>query len=301
MKSQTNILNKRTNDTRASRMITESSERIIMKASRDDGVIRNGGRRGAAYAPACLMQAYKKMAQGQQAPTPLIQEMEVLGLKDMGDFDLLQNLEADRIADELKKMPRSHIVHLGGGHDHVFPLLKALTKWQDKVIHVINIDAHLDTRQDPINHSGTPFRQFAKEFPARARITQIGIQDFANVAANWQEMTMKVHRCDKIEQDTLGFTNFDHKYLDQLLDINPSERTVFSLDLDAISAAEMPAVSAINASGLPLGFVRSLLKRYLVHCGEIKIVGLYEFNPIYDTVSGTSARVSAGLIQLVLD
>lgn len=301
MKSQTNILNKRTIDTRAARLSTESCERIILKAARDDGVIRNGGRRGAAYAPACLMQAYKKMAQGQQAPTPLIQEMEVLGPTDLGDFDQLQNLQTDRIVDELKKLSRSHILHLGGGHDHVFSLLKALAKWQGKNIHVINIDAHLDTRQDPINHSGTPFRQFSKEFSERARITQIGIQDVANVAANWQDMIMKVHRCDKIEVDTLGFTNFDHKYIDQLLDINPNELTVFSLDLDAISAAEMPAVSAINASGLPLGFVRSLLKRYLIHCDGIKIVGLYEFNPIYDTVSGTSARASAGLMQLFLD
>ena len=55
------------------------------------------------------------------------------------------------------------IFHLGGGHDHIYPLLMSLEKTQNyKHLKVLNLDAHLDTRTDEFAHSGTPFRQFAE-------------------------------------------------------------------------------------------------------------------------------------------
>jgi formiminoglutamase len=54
-----------------------------------------------------------------------------------------------------------NIIHLGGGHDHVYPLLKAIETKYKKII-ILNIDPHCDTRESEHNHSGTPFRQFLK-------------------------------------------------------------------------------------------------------------------------------------------
>lgn len=306
MKSQAEIaeiLKSRGAHTRAATLTSDVSAKIIATASDDSGVRRNGGRRGAAFAPKCILHAYKRFAQGLAAPTDKVQLASVCeGLGSL-TFDQMQEQQNLNIL-ELLKFERSHLVHIGGGHDHVYPLLSALYHHFESTIHVINIDAHLDTRSDSFNHSGTPFRQFAKLAKSRMRITQIGIQDFANTASNWQDISMSVHRFEKIEAQTHGFTNYDHKYIDQLLEIEPEDITLFSIDLDAIVGCEMPAVSAVNSAGLPLFFIRALLSRYLWQMDENKrarMLGLYEFNPLFDNVSGTSARLVAGLIHLTLN
>lgn len=305
MKSQaeiTEILKSRGAHSRGATLTSDVSSKLIATASDDAGVIRNGGRIGAGFAPKCIVHAYKRFAQGLAAPTTPIQLSSVCNIGDGQNFEHMQQEQCARLAGLLKE-DRTHLVHIGGGHDHVYPLLAALLQTHEESIHVINVDAHLDTRTDDFAHSGTPFRQFAKIGKSRARITQIGIQDFANAASNWQDITMNVHRFEKMEAQTHGFTSYDQKYLDQLLEINNDDITLFSIDLDAIAGSEMPAVSAVNSAGLPLFFVRALLRRYTWHMDEAKkprMLGLYEFNPLFDDVSGSAARTVAGLMHLTL-
>ena len=287
----------RSSTQRGSLITSEDCAKVIMLAPHDEGVMRNGGRRGSALAPKCIVHCLKKFSLGLSEQNK-VQVIEVVQA-DNESFESMQLKQTNVITSTLQTKSRSHIVHVGGGHDHIYPLLAALTKCYQQSIHVINIDAHLDTRDDLVEHSGTPFRQFQKLAKDRSRITQIGIQDFANTAANWSDMRMDVHTLDKVENDTLGFTNFDRHYLDELLNINKEELTVFSLDLDAINGFEMPAVSAVNPAGLPLMFVRALHRRYQKKMTEYKtpsITGFYELNPIYDCVSGTSAKAVAAII-----
>lgn len=304
MSNISEVLNKRSADSIGAILCETVAPKLVAIAPNDWGVKRNGGRQGAAFGPKCIVHAYKKFAQGTKAPLSPIQLLQVCSSAEQNSFEQFQKEQADNLTHALSSEKRTHLVHIGGGHDHAYPLLCSLLNSQEKNIHVINIDAHLDTRNDQHAHSGTPFRQFLNLAGNRARLTQIGIQDHANAASNWHNVNMNVHSFEKMEEQTLGFSNFDLKYLDQLIDINSNEISVFSLDLDAISAHEMPAVSAVNASGLPLMFVRALLKRYAKAMDEAKqtrILGLYEFNPIYDDVSGSSAKKVAGLIHLILN
>lgn len=278
--------------------------KIIITANDDSGVIRNGGRRGAALGAKCIVHAYKKFIQGQKALDP-VQLVNVCRQSEEQDFVKMQTNQQEKIQSLLGQKERNHIVHLGGGHDHIFPFLAALyLHSNNKKIHVINIDAHLDTRNDQHPHSGTPFRQFQNLAKDNAKITQIGIQDFANAGSNWDGMNMTVHLQNKIESDTKGFSTFDQNYIDELLAIKSDEITLFSIDLDAIASAEMPAVSAINPAGLSLMFVRALLRRYCEKMVENKqqtLLGLYEYNPIYDNTSGAAAKTVAALALLALN
>src|SRR5690606_24005866 len=99
--------------------------------------------------------------------------------EELSDFHEAQKKETSLISGHLKKYPQSFICHLGGGHDHIFPLLSALGESYSELI-VINIDAHADTRTDSSFHSGTPFRQFANSYPGKFHLFQMGLHPFAN-------------------------------------------------------------------------------------------------------------------------
>ena len=63
-------------------------------------------------------------------------------------------------------------------------------------LNIINVDAHLDTRQDLEPHSGTPFRQFDNEAKSIFELHQFGIQEEANHLTNYAPLkngTMSVH------------------------------------------------------------------------------------------------------------
>ena len=232
------ILSLRSQDQIKSIISHDDCEKIVLTASNDLGVIRNGGRRGAAFGPSCITNALKKFAIHSRN-NKKIQIVEVAD--EQIDFNQLQSQEVKNITAILNRYKRSHVCHLGGGHDHIYPLVMALSEHFQKNIHIINIDAHLDTRIDDFSHSGTPFRQLKTQLKKRLRITQLGIQEISNIEANWKSIDMTVHLLSKLEQDFENFNKLDSTKIDSLLDINKDEITVFSLDLDAIKGHEFSA------------------------------------------------------------
>ncbi len=287
------ILSRRGEDQIKSFISDDQCEKIILTAANDIGVIRNGGRRGAAFGPSCIINAFKKFA-SHSKDNKKIQIVEVAGGE--LDFNQMQSLEIKNIKSSLDLFKRTHICHLGGGHDHIYPLVMAMAQHFDKKIHIINIDAHLDTRLDDFFHSGTPFRQLKNNLKNNLRVTQLGIQEISNVESNWNSIEMNVHLLSKLEEELDYFNNLDANLVDKILDIKNEELTVFSLDLDAIKGYEFSAVSAVNPLGLPLNFIHRLLSRYLSKV-DIKLVGLYEYNPMFDDLAAKDAKVCAELVK----
>jgi len=287
------ILSRRGEDQIKSSITHEECEKIILAAANDMGVIRNGGRRGAAFGPSCITNAFKKFA-SHSKDNKKIQIFEVAG--DESDFNQMQLQEIENIKKSLDILKRTHLCHLGGGHDHIYPLAMAIAESFKRKIHIINIDAHLDTRVDDFSHSGTPFRQLKINLKDQLRITQIGIQEISNVESNWNSIDMTVHLLSTLEKDFEHFNNLDLDLIDKILDIKNEELTIFSLDLDAIKGYEFSAVSAVNPLGLPLSFIHTLLSRYLSKV-ELKVVGLYEYNPMFDDLAAKDAKVCAELIK----
>lgn len=198
---------------------------------------------------------------------------------------------------ELLKHSRK-LVHLGGGHDHVFSLMKAI----HGPLVVINIDAHLDTRADAWSHSGNPFREFSEVSTQDFKLFQIGIHPFANSLSTQQPLAKgEMHvlsrkACDR-EGEVRAFWN---KIISSLSD---TTTILFSIDADAISVDSLKAVSAPNHNGLSLEFLSRQMNFYKEICSQRsqqQIWGLYEFNPLYDDVSGSSARVASGLVYEML-
>lgn len=259
-----------------------SSSILFLKSCNEQGVIRNYGRRGTTYSPQAILNCFKKLSCHKKFS---IREEEVSSKKDQDCYEQLQENECQLISKYLPTYSEI-LFHLGGGHDHIYPLLLA---HKDQPIHVINIDAHTDTRNDDHFHSGTPFRQFAQVAKNKFRLTQLGIHPFANPKSSFEKMPS--------EMICFSTEDLNSTPLEQLIEIKSNELTILSLDCDALCSQIMEAVSAVNHQGLSLEKVQEIFYFYRANISGKKIVGIYEYNPIYDNLSQKGARSICALIS----
>ncbi|AYF44981.1 arginase family protein [Halobacteriovorax sp. BALOs_7] len=267
-----NVMSKEAND----------SQNSILISANDLGVVINGGRRGAALGPRVLISQLQKFANHQK-----IKNISLIDITDQSEDDFKQ-MQKNSI-NEISKIKSQKIIHLGGGHDHIYPLVSGL-KLNNPLI--INIDAHLDTRDDEIHHSGTPFRQLANE--NKIKLLQIGIHEYANVSQNYQGIEMDVIDTKTLKQKSNLFR--DVSFLNEVYEKHDGD-IVFSIDADAISGSDMQSVSAVNHDGIPFEFLRMLVGQYQEYTKDRKqIMGIYEYNPLFDELSAKDARSLASLI-----
>lgn len=268
---------------------------IFLKSSTDVGVIRNGGRNGARFAPQSFLASFKKFSQSNDVKENIFQEFEVSSeSEEFADFKLSQQSESLRIAELIKKYPKARVCHLGGGHDHVYPLLRAQSHLYEKIV-VINIDAHADTRTDSEFHSGTPFRQFANEYGGEFHLFQIGLHPFANSFSTLSPL-------EKGHEDILWMKDFSEENLAVFFQkikkiLTDKTLVLFSIDADALSGDIVPGVSAVNPAGLSRQQLLASWKAYQeLGFKHPPMMGIYELNPLYDTLASISMRTMASFV-----
>ncbi|MGE3608502.1 MAG: arginase family protein [Bacteriovoracaceae bacterium] len=269
---------------------------FFIKSSSDQGVIRNGGRNGARFAPQSLLSLFKKLNQNAQTSQYTFCEAEVASLEtEQNDFSKSQLIESEKIKEIIHQNKNSFIYHIGGGHDHVYPLLKAYADKYKRII-VLNIDAHADTRTDTNPHSGTPFRQFASEYSEEFYLYQLGLHSYANSLSTLSSLPkgeMKIVWRKELNDQMIIQSLF------QQIQNKTNEQTaiIFSIDADALLGSEVPGVSAVNHDGLTRNELLKLWELYLkLPLSHAPIMGLYELNPIYDTLSMMSMRTVASFL-----
>jgi len=160
---------------------------------------------------------------------------------------------------------------------------------------VLNIDAHADTRTDEQHHSGTPFRQFAEEFSGEFTLYQLGLHRFANSFSTLSPL-------DKGKQFVLWKNEITSASLDaffqqMMTEVNNDTLLLFSLDADALNGYEVPGVSAVNPQGLTLNELKDVWERFRkIPTPNRLIMGIYELNPVYDSLASVSMRTIASFI-----
>lgn len=265
---------------------------IVFKSSSDMGVRRNFGKNGARFSPAAILNALKKLNDhfvdfnfAHYETTSMASERE--------DFEKAQKNSSSKILTLLEKYPQNLKIHLGGGHDHIFPFLKAIyeSNIYENIV-ILNIDAHCDTRIENHSHSGTPFRDFDQLEPRSVWLFQYGIHSFSNSKSTLSPL-------EHINEEKIFFHEMREKkavLLEKLKSFNPSTTAfVLSLDCDAIDASEFFAVSAPNPQGLSFTEVKDLLKSTTAIFPKYHF-GIYEYNPVFDSPSGICAKRLASLI-----
>ena len=257
----------------------------------DEGVRRNGGRPGAAEAPAAIREALFRMTPDARDAGPFTALLDRTA--DLGDVDVTGDLEADqaRLGDVVGALLQRAVVPivLGGGHETAFGHFLGYVA-AGRPVYALNWDAHADVRPltDGRSHSGSPFRQMLDHESGRcAGYTVAGLLPWRVAAAHAERVRQ---RGELVWAGDLTEARADA--LVAALD-GPA---LASFDLDAVDAA--PGVSAPGVGGLPV----AVWLRAAEACGRsphVRSVDVVELNPAHD-VGGRSAVLAALTVWHVL-
>ncbi len=258
----------------------------------DTGVRLNGGRPGAELGPArfrAALASYGTPWDGEQE-RPLSPRVfdagDVVPAPGEGEERLFATHarieEAARQLHALGLVP----VCVGGGHDLSLPTIRAFARHTGAAVGGINVDAHLDVRARV--GSGMPFRRLIEEGSLSAeRFVEFGVGRFVNDADDiaWlKERGATLLSAERIRHENMGYT--------AIAPIAYSGGLGFlSVDLDAIDASNMAAVSALNPAGLSVQSVSDLVEAAGAD-PRVRHFDMMEFSPELDP-SGRGPRVAA--------
>ncbi len=269
---------------------------VILGCPQDEGVRRNGGRVGAAGAPTEIRRALYKLVAKDDWEAALF---------DLGDTVIQATLEDthaahQRIVEQLLRDDKVVII-LGGGNDISYPDASALSAvfGADNVV-AFNIDAHLDVRTSPIRHSGTPYRQLLESGRLLPKqFYEIGTQPFSAAQAHLDDLRERGVRVVKMPQ--LRTSGDMTAFMKSLIYAPTSDypAAFWGFDMDAVTAADAPGVSAPNPAGFRADEFLMLCEMAADATLEQLVVEFSEVNPLYDLDGRTSRLVAAGIWTII--
>lgn len=277
------------------------SNPVFLFSPSDVGVRRNLGRNGSRYAPQAIFNQFCSL-NNHFLYENIYTVNTTSQKKEAENFQLAQNLSAAEIESKISlQVDFTKTIHIGGGHDHIFPLLKAIQNSKKfKNIFILNIDAHCDTRVDEIHHSGTPFRNFDSITNLPTHLVQYGVHFATNSKTTLTPLTnIKEHQIfmKDIRMLSDNYKNVPSSIYENMeFEISKETAVVISLDCDAIDGASMKGVSAVNGHGLSFEHVHQLVLDLKQKFAKQHFLGIYEYNPVFDDLSNLGARSMARLI-----
>ncbi len=265
---------------------------VILGCPQDEGVRRNGGRVGAAGAPTEIRRyLYKLVAQSKWDTT----------LFDLGDTIIQSTLEKTHAFHQsiVKNLLQDGkiVIVLGGGNDISYPDASGMWAARDgQPFLAVNVDAHLDVRESAERHSGTPYRQLLEEGRLKPDwFFEVGTQPFSAAGSHIDYLRGKganIIPMPYIRSTTDAFSTFESRIQPIRL---TSPAAFWGFDMDAVTAADAPGVSAPN----PAGFSAEEFLRLCRIAADRKVSPLLiefsEVNPTYDIDGRTSRLVAAGI------
>jgi formiminoglutamase len=270
----------------------EAPRAVLVGFPSDEGVRRNGGRVGAAGGPKAIRPALYRLT-----ADPLSEEFEdLLGrTRDLGDLEISRNLEFDQqhLGEALSPYLEqgAFAIVLGGGHETSYGHFQGYARENHRV-EILNWDAHADVRElkDGKGHSGSPFRQ-AIEDPSGTcrRYTVAGLQPHAVARAH----------LDYVKKHGGAFWREEvtREAIDELYR-GMGGPTMVSFDLDAVTDAEAPGVSAPTSAGLSTELWLAAANA-AGRCPAVTSADVVELNPAVDR-DGQTARLAALTVWCLL-
>jgi formiminoglutamase len=270
----------------------DTPEIVLIGFPSDEGVRRNGGRVGAAQGPAAIRSAFYRLAPDARSA----RFDDLLGrTRDLGDVEVSGDLEADQrylgeaIAPYIEC--NSFVVVLGGGHETSYGHFLGYARLKRRV-EILNWDAHADVRElvHGKAHSGSPFRQAVEDRSGACRRYSVAGLQPQSVAREHVAFVERQGRA--VWRDDVTAERIAQLYR------STDGPAMASFDLDAVSEAEAPGVSAPNAVGLS----SDLWIEAAYQAGRSPAVSsadIVELNPAVDR-DGQTARLAAVTVWWLL-
>lgn len=260
---------------------------VIAGFPSDEGVRRNGGRVGAALGPARIRYWLSRLTPDPRCHDAFVDLVN--HTSDLGDLNVTGDLEADQ--DRLGHALEPHITRgaaiivLGGGHETTFGHFLGYAA-AEKPVSMLNWDAHADVRPlvEGRGHSGSPFSQALEHVSKTCRAYE--------VAGLNPSTTSKAH-VDWIRQHHGTCHFYDELNSAKIHQIYHAMTgpALVSFDIDAVSAAVAPGVSAPGVPGLPED-LWLLAAEMAGRSKSVQSMDIVELNPTYDEDERT-ARLAA--------
>lgn len=275
---------------------------VIVGFPFDEGVLRNGGRRGAELGPDCLRRFIPKI--GPVVNCELGIDLSGFSVSDYGnieasDFEACHEKLRSKVLTILNKPQNPVPFIIGGGNDQsVSNGLAFLFMCSQRSKHpvIINIDAHLDVRPlDDQNriHSGCAFRVLTSDLLFKSQ--QGNLIEFAsqgsqcaaahvryveenNGKIHWLREIRRKRTCQRsgIRETVTQAGQYFEEILNQLAE---NDFLFISFDVDSISCAYCPGVSCPSVDG-GLTADEAIEIAFLAgNDGRVKVFDLSEYNP----------------------
>jgi formiminoglutamase len=270
------------------------SDSFIVVGFPDDLGVKNvNGRAGAKDGPQAFLETFLKL----NGRYPIQKKMMSPVMVSMGN-QLEANYEeavreVARVRTEVLS-PSAPMVVVGGGHDYAYPWVRGIAESmkKGKRLGCLNVDAHFDLRAyEPVMTSGSPFRRILNEKLLQpTRLVEFGIQEHCNAGELWD--FAKKMKIKTVPFETLRNGKAVNEFKKALAYLKKNcDEILLSIDLDAMSFAFCPGVSAPQGEG----FTASELYQMVEIAGADKKVtslGWFELSPPLDLHNYTS-RVAA--------
>lgn len=278
----------------------DDADVVIIGIPTDEGITRNGGRVGAAQAPAAIRQWLNKLTP--YAGPQFKRHLEEIRIADIGDIasgDLeSMHEEASRRISELIRDGKN-VIALGGGHDITYAAAKGFSLGLgNSEFGLVNIDAHLDVREkkDGRHHSGSSFRLLIEEGILSARrFAEIGMQSFVTAHDHFNWLLGQGSRILTFEDATNAHLPNAYEECEFAITLGDPDVPVYlSFDMDCVRASDAPGVSA----PAPIGFLAEEAYELAVAAGlskHVRMLDIVEVSPPHD-IDGRTSRLAARMI-----
>jgi formiminoglutamase len=287
------------NDPRMGQIVTYADEDylnadiVIVGCPQDEGVTRNGGRAGAAAAPAAVRRQFYKLS------TMNIKKR----IFDLGDVRIGASLEITHDTQQavITQLLRDgkRVIIVGGGNDISYPDGCAMAdvfgpEWWIGV----NVDSHLDVRIAEQRNSGTPYRQLLEGghlLPTYFYV--VGFQSHFCSPVYYEFIrNLSVHRIslELLRSRSEPDIELKEQIREKFIGHSSSLNTFFGFDMDAVRMSDAPGTSAPSPLGLTASEFIQLVK-YAASLANTKVIEFTEVNPEFDIDDRTTRLVAIGM------
>ena len=265
----------------------------------EEGVKRNLGRIGAIDGPDEIRKALAKL------PNHLPKETTLVDLGNIHCPNDTMEAAQHQLTQAITGLLRANMfpLVLGGGHDMAYGHYRGLKNHfssQNKIIGILNFDAHFDLRNNANgNNSGTPFYQIAqdcKDDEIPFHYMCLGIRKDANTKVLFQTATDLGVRYIENERLNLHLLKTVKKEVENF--IETVDYIYTTIDLDGFSSAYAPGVSAASPMGFSPDIVLKILS-ILIASKKLISLDIAEMNPVYD-IDNQTAKLAASLLHFVM-
>ncbi len=271
----------------------DAADIVIVGYAKDEGVLRNGGRVGAAEGPDEIRKQFYHL-------TTFNVKKNIF---DLGN--LLAEGTLEETHDQMTTVARQviedgkRLIVLGGGNDISYATGRAMAEVFGPEWWIgVNIDAHLDVRLAEQPNSGTAYRQLLDEKHLKpSYFYEVGFQSHFCSPIYYEYIRgLGVNRIslELLRSRAEADVELKEQVRQNFIGHSSSLNTFFGFDMDAVRMADAPGTSAPSPLGLKASEFIQLVK-YAASLANTKIIEFTEVNPTYDVDNRTTRLVAIGM------